>query len=92
MNSAVIDQFKQVFPGIVDLQSETYGRVSPHIEHQNVYIDNAAENDIEILVNLIRDQVLKDLLVDSEENRPNKSVIVFCENKAKLNRICEELG
>ena len=55
MQNALIDQFKKIFPGIVDLQSETYGRVSPHIEHQNVYIESNVDNDIEILVNLIRD-------------------------------------
>lgn len=38
--------------------------------------------------------MLKELLADDSTSKdlPNRSVIVFCENKAKLNRICEELG
>lgn len=46
---------------------------------------------------LIRDQVLKELTAATEEegkdsDLPSQSVIVFCENKNKMNRICEELS
>jgi len=59
-----------------------------------VYIENSAENDIEILVNLLKDQVLKEIDQDDTpaNDMPNRSVIVFCENKNKINRICEELS
>ena len=37
--------------------------------------------------------VLKEILAQSEGNsETNKAVIVFCENKAKFNKICEELA
>ena len=86
-----------MFPDIVDLESETYGRVAPNIEHQNIHIESGADNDVEILVSLIRDQVLKDLRVAADEpgrdpDLPLPSIIVFCENKTKLNKICEKLS
>ena len=61
MSSTLIDQYKSIFPNIVDLQSESYGRVSPYIEHQNIYIESNVDNDIEILVNLVRDKVLTEI-------------------------------
>ena len=33
MNNEVIDTFKKIFPGIIDLKSETFGRISPFVEH-----------------------------------------------------------
>lgn len=38
--------------------------------------------------------MLKELLADdsSSKDLPNRAIIVFCENKAKLNKISEELG
>ena len=33
MQNTLIEQFMKIFPGIVDFKSETYGKVSPHIEH-----------------------------------------------------------
>jgi len=84
-----------MFPDIVDLESETYGRVSPTVEHQNVYIENNVDNDVDILVALIRDQIMKELAQEqagSSPDLPQRSVIVFCENKNKLNKICEELA
>jgi len=55
MQNSVIEQFKRIFPGIVDLESKTYGKVPAQIEHQSVYIESNVDNDIQILVNLIRD-------------------------------------
>ena len=94
----MIYKFKREFPGIVDLKSDTYAKVPAQIVHENIYIGNDIDNDIEILVNKIRDSVLKELLAEGEADStagyelPNRSVVVFCENKTKLNRICEELG
>lgn len=98
MQSSLITQFKRMFPGIVDMESESYGRVPPQIEHQNVYIENDVDNDIMILVNLLKDKILKEIKQEelnclaSDRDLPRHSVIVFCENKTKSNRICEELS
>ena len=94
MNNEVIDTFKKIFPGIIDLKSETFGRISPFVEHQNIYIENNVSNDVEILVNLVRDQVMPDLIKDSEENEQqvNRSVMIFCNTQANVKLICEELG
>ena len=96
MQPSVIEEFTKTFPGIIDLESESYARVPSNIEHQNIHIESGSENDIEILVTLIRDQVLKELNTshdeDGDPDLPPNSVIVFCENRNKMNRICEELA
>lgn len=91
MQPALVEQLKDIFPGIVDVQSSTYGRVSPYLDHQNVYVESSVDNDIEILVNLLRDQVLKESSAATQEGETPRAVIVFCDNKTKLNKICEEL-
>lgn len=91
MQPGLVDYLKTMFPDIVDLESQTYGRVSPYLDHQNVYIESNVDNDIEILVNLLRDQVLKEASSVAKEGETPRAVIVFCDTKSKLNKICEEL-
>ena len=32
-----------------------YGKISPYVEHQNVYIENDVDDDIDTLITLLRD-------------------------------------
>ena len=61
MQPSLIDQFKRYFPDIVDMESDMYGKISPYVEHQNVYIENEVDDDIDTLITLLRDKVLKEL-------------------------------
>lgn len=93
MSSSVIDQIKELCPDIIDLESASYARIPEHIQHESVFVENALDNDIEILVNLLHDTVYKELQEENEANPnlPNRAVMIFCENKTKMNRICDEL-
>ena len=86
-----------MFPDMIDVESQSYGRVSPHLQQLNINVetkeDGNVDSDIEILINLIRDVVLKEISAQGEDSsETNRAVIVFCENKTKFNKICEELA
>ena len=96
MQEQLVDQLCKQFPGMVDLVSQNYCKVPKHIEQEAIEIDDA-DNDIALLAELLKEEVLPKMVEDLEaaEQRggtdPAPAVIVFCRGKGKRDWISEEL-
>ena len=81
---------------MVDLVSQNYCKVPKHIEQEAIEIDDA-DNDIALLAELLKEEVLPKMVenLEAAEKRgssdPAPAVIVFCRGKGKRDWISEEL-
>ena len=99
MQSSLVERLQDMFPGIVDIKDEEhYAKVPSTVSSEEIYIDSD-QDDIQMLIDLLRKEVLKDLIdknQDSEGKRGDSptsqnTVMIFCESKSKITRIVEEL-
>lgn len=92
----------------MDLKCESHNRISPSVEHNNIYIDknDKIKDKISTLVGLIRNlQETQHSSIsctdDSEEEyhqmqmhpkSQNRSIIVHCDSRRVLDQICKALS
>ena len=96
MQEQIVEQLCRQFPGIVDLVSDDCCTVPTHIEQESLRIEEG-DDDIALLVDLLKDQVLPQMVEDLEqaekrgETEAAGAVIIFCRGKGKRDWICDEL-
>ena len=76
--------------------SEDYCKVPKHVRQEVIHIGEG-DNDIDLLVSLLKDEVLPTMVEELEEGEKNGStepagaVLIFCKGKGKRDWICDEL-
>ena len=90
-----MDNLKYMFPNIKYVKSDNAHKISPHIEHEWINVEDAASRTNVSGNDLFTDKKELDLLIEiikkSMNERGSKSIIVFAESKKSIDKICEAL-
>jgi len=90
-----MESLDQWFPNLKHVKSPNYHKISEHIEHEWIDVQEAISNDDGFDSDATDEQKELDILIQiirkSIEEKDRKSIIVFAESKKIIDKICEAL-